>query len=269
MKAILAFFLCVFCGLCSAAPPDDFCSWDHPGSNKYQDLPVNALRDYYMDYRVRATLQVKMINHWYDDIVEIRRDGVTGNGTYSNMRDMHYGKGSYCPGRVDTGHWNSTQVERALVYCVAEVCVAVPTVCNNVSLIDRGTPIDVSPSASGGSDGAPVGSIDTGAGELGPQPGVANGPTNPGADATSPEGEIGSGGYYGGLGPIYGGGGEIGGSPGPPASGPDCGRSSPPVCPGLGCGLNPPVSAVPEPAEWAMIAAGLVCFIYLWSRRQR
>jgi hypothetical protein len=52
------------------------------------------------------------------------------------------------------------------------------------------------------------------------------------------------------------------------------GRStSPPICPGLNCGLNPPVitpiPAVPEIPEWILIVAGLICFAWRMSTRQK
>lgn len=275
MKALIAFFLCLVCGLCSAAEP--FCSWDHPGANKYQGRPVDALQDYYINYQVRAVLQVKMRNHMYDDVVEIRRDSIKGStGTFTNLRDMHYGKGSYCPGSVSTGNWSATRVERALVYCVAEVCVAVPTVCNNVSLIDRDTPIDLSSEEGGPSaGGTSLSSVDSSPEELGSELGVAGSQGSPGSDSSTPTGEE-PGIPWSGISPIMvsggGYGGDFGGGGGG-GIGPVCGCVPPP--PGGFVGpigpipTVPPIPAVPEPAEWMMMVGGFLCFVWLWSRRQR
>lgn len=266
MKAILAFLLVFACGLCNAAVAKsaDACNWDHPGTNKYQRLPVEALQDYDMDYRVRATLQVKMINHWYDDVVEIRRDGVTGNGSYSNLRGMHYGKSGYCQGMVDTGAWAPTQVERALVYCVDTVCVAVPTVCNNVSLIDRDEQIDIQPKA-GGPYGASEPSVDQGPGEVGPEHGAPEALPDDGPMAgsfsevpgTGGQGQQSVGSWPGGW--EGDGGGDTVGSHGHHVPPPE------PPCPPV---VTPP-SPVPETPEWIMMAAGLACFVWLWNRRDK
>jgi len=273
MKAFIAFFLYLCCSVVYGAQEEKFCSWEHPGTNKYQKNPIEALDDYYMDFRVRALLRSRMETHQYDDIVEIRRDGVKGSDgwTYSNLRDMHYGKGSYCPGPVDTLHWNPAQVERALVYCVDTVCIAVPTVCNNVSLIDRDSQIELQPSAGSpeGPIGTPQPSLDQGPSESGQQPG----PTSDQGGGQEIPGTQGGGVGSNPSGSFGGGGGDLGGGslpPGHPASGPSCGcvipPPPPPVCPPP---VVPPIHVVPEPPEWIMILAGLISFVYLWGRRRK
>lgn len=268
MKSFVTFLLlCLACGLCSAAEP--FCNWDHPGHNKYRGTPEAALKDYYLDYQVRVALQAKIETHQYDDIVEIRRDGVTGStGTYSNLRDMHYGKGHFCPGRVDTGAWSTTQVERALVYCEGTVCVAVPTVCNNVSLIDRDSPIDVEPAA-GLSGGTPQSNSDQGSGEPGPQPGAAL-PQGQGSPVASEVPEA-PGDSWTGFPSVGGGSGGWGGDEGgTPIGSLGCSCIPPPPCGPIWPVVPiPPVTSVPETPEWVMIIAGLACFLWLWNRRQR
>ena len=257
MKLFVAFLFLVMCSVCGAAE-QPFCSWDHPGLNKYQKNPVEALNDYYMDFTVRAQLRAKMELHQYDDIVEIRRDGVFGNGVYSNLRDMHYGKGSYCPGVVDTGHWAASEVQRGLVYCVNENCVVVPTVCNNVSLIDRKAeagPIDIAPEA-GPSPGASQPGLNQGSGEPGPVPGNAADQDFP---ATGPSTSYSEGPGYGLPGFVV---------PGYPGSPPGPGGFVGPIRPSPG-GFVGPIRPVPETPEWIMILAGVVCFFWLWNRRDK
>jgi hypothetical protein len=249
MKKLLVLLLLTLTSVfVSAAEP--FCSWEHPGANKYRGLPVNALKDYYMDYQVRAALQVKMNQHLYDDVVEIRRDGVVG---YKNLRDMHYGKDGYCPGAVDTSRWDALHVERGLVYCVADTCVIVPTVCNNVSLIDKESssvvglgeePIDISPSAGF----HPTIALENPLPEAIP---VIGGTI--GLDETT---------WSGGVGYPENGSGSPGN--GGSSGGGNCACRPPIVVPPC-----PPISVVPEPAEWVMMVLGLVCLVWAWPRGKR
>lgn len=271
MKAFIAFLLLVLCSVHGVAAVNDKpCNWDHPGTNKYTRAPAEALKDYVMDYRVRATLQVKMNKHWYDDVVEITKHGIFGEGTYTNMRGMHYGQAHYCPGNVDTSGWSKDQTERALVYCVAETCVAVPTVCNNVSLVDRKQeegPIDILPAAGNPNrDSEP--SVDVASLEPGPILGEQETAAPLGfleGDAKTfdnPEGEgHGVPGFMDG-GQGNGGWGGGGGDDTRPCR--ICHLPEPPCPPPV---IIPPT--VPETPEWMMMGAGLACFLWLWNRRDK
>jgi hypothetical protein len=220
------------------------CSWAHPAANPYRGDPLTALADFRMLTATRRQLRVLMAAHRYTDVVTITRDGIAGQRQYGDLREMHSGSARLCHGNVDRSAWSPTHQERALVYCVDGVCVLVPEVCNNVSLVTRkpeealpptgaDAPIDISPAA-----GPPL--IETPAdtsivqfpdgGPLDLHPGVAA-PGVPGApDSPSGGGPIGGGGVIPccETGPI-----------GPPV---------PPV---------PPISAVPEIPAWALFFAGV------------
>ena len=266
MKRFVLFLVLVMASaMCQAKDPlGSFCSWDHPGAHKYEPYPSKALDDYYMDFQVRAALKAKMEAHQYDDVVTITRDGIKG---YKNLREMHYGRGMVCPGRVDTSRWAASHTERALVYCERGTCVAVPTVCNNVSLIDReeeGEPIGISPGA-----GNPNGNPQPGGDASPNEPGRVL-PENPGGEVVPgvPEETSGSdAGPSDGCDYSYGGGGGYGGDGG------DGGGIFPPGygggSPGCGCVPPPPTCAVPEPSAWIMILAGVVCFWYRWRTRDK
>jgi hypothetical protein len=123
----------------AASLHNDPCSWAHPGADPYRKDPVLALNDYSLDSKTKADLQSKMKAHKFDAMVTISRDRIGGQGLeaeYTNLRDMHSGHKT-CHGPVDRSAWSPTQTERGLVYCSSDVCVIVPTVCNNVSLVDR------------------------------------------------------------------------------------------------------------------------------------
>ena len=132
------------------------CSWNKPGSNRYRGDLITALNDYHLDPLVQEELADKLRHHQYDDDATITRQGIAGDhGSYANLRDMHFGAHSVCHGGVNQTAWTSQQVERGLVYCVGSTCVIVPTICNNLALVDRREgeePIDISPAA-GGADG--------------------------------------------------------------------------------------------------------------------
>lgn len=94
--------------------------------DRYRDIPAT----------VRQALQARMLAHQYDDIAAIRRDTIIGTQTYSDLRDMHFGEGRLCrlPSRA---LWAAQHTELGLVYCEAEHCLIVPTVCRNVSRVTR------------------------------------------------------------------------------------------------------------------------------------
>ena len=126
----------------SRAPRDDTvarCSWDRPGRNAFTGDVVAAI-DRYRDIPtpVRMKLKQRMAARQYDDLVDIRRDSIDGKFSYAAaIRDMHFGAGKVCR-EVTRQRWTDQMPERGLVYCEAGHCILVPTVCRNVSRIDRG-----------------------------------------------------------------------------------------------------------------------------------
>lgn len=117
------------------------CAWNHPGEDPYTGGVPEAVDRYTdMPATVRERIKARMQLHDYDDVVEISRDDIRGAGDYApEIRAMHFGEGQVC-GTVTRDAWPTTQRERALVYCEADHCVMVPTVCRNVSRIVRLTP---------------------------------------------------------------------------------------------------------------------------------
>lgn len=115
------------------------CSWDRPGKNPYMgELPSAVDRYTDLSAEVRTKLKDRIAKQQYDDVVEIRRDGIVGGGKFtyaSQIRDMHFGdKGRMCS-TVTRQRWTATTTERGLVYCESGQCVMVPTVCRNVSRV--------------------------------------------------------------------------------------------------------------------------------------
>jgi hypothetical protein len=123
------------------APRDDTvarCSWDRPGRNAFVGDVVAAV-DRYRDIPtpVRDKLKQRIAARQYDDLVDIRRDSIEGKYQYAAaIREMHFGDGRVCR-EVTRQRWTDRTHERGLVYCEAEHCILVPTVCRNVSRIDR------------------------------------------------------------------------------------------------------------------------------------
>jgi len=159
-----------------AVPPG--CSWAHPGANPYRGDPVHALGDFAMPDETRRKLREMMAAHRTTDVATITRDDIVGTDGYTDLREMHSGGGQVCHGAVDRSAWSATRRERGLVYCAEGVCVIVPTICNNVSLVSRkpdheavldDTPIDIEPAA-------------------GPKPAPADAPLTTPADLESPLG---------------------------------------------------------------------------------
>lgn len=248
------------------------CSWAHPGANPYRGDPPAALADFSMSDDTRRQLRVLMAARRYTDVVTITRDGIAGEHSYGDLRQMHSGHGQLCHGNVDRSAWSPTHEERGLVYCVGETCVVVPTVCNNVSLLTRrpdeaplqsgaDEPIDISPSA-----GPPAPSADVVA--QGPDSGPLGFLPTDAAPAVPASTETPGGG--GGGGPTTpGGGGGGGGGPTLPGGGvPCCGTG--PIGPG-GPGTPPdvtPTSPVPEAPTWSLLLAGL-SLLAAWRSQRR
>lgn len=245
------------------------CSWDRPGHNPFVGEVVPAI-DRYLDIPtpVRMRLKQRMAARRYDELVEIRRDAIRGRHDYRpEIRDMHFGVDRVCR-EVTRSAWTDTMRERGLVYCDSGHCILVPTVCRNVSRIERLGPAQVAaepaeapaavssqglagdppvegaptfadgvvaaldPPVESGDPWMPDEAIDVLSPPESPDPGAAPwGPATP---------------------PIFGGPG-FGGSSGGGGNG----------------GVLPPVSPVPEPATWANLLAGLVLWGALGARRQR
>ena len=243
------------------------CSWAHPGANPYRGDPTHALADFDMPAATRRQLRGLMAAHHYTDVVTITRGDIVGTDGYADLREMHSGGGQVCHGSVDRSAWSPDRRERGLVYCVGDMCVIVPTICNNVSLVTRkpvpeeapdDSPIDISPSA-------------------GPPPPPADTPTTPSSDAAPtiefiPTTEGGDtpgtpgGAEEGGASP--GGGAPGGGFPGSggfPGGAPCCGTG--PI--GPGSPVIPPISPVPELPAGGLLLAGLATIAALRACRRQ
>lgn len=146
--------------LASTPAPVAACSWNRPGHRAFMGDVVAAV-DRYQDIPapVRAKLKQRMAVRQYDEIVTIGRDAITGRARYgSQIRDMHFGEGQVC-GSVDRSGWRADAQERGLVYCEDGHCILVPTVCRNVSRIQREGPAVAGSAGLAGPGGA------TGAGD--------------------------------------------------------------------------------------------------------
>ena len=142
------------------------CTWDSPGHNPFMGDVVAAV-DRYSDIPtpVRVRLKQRMQARQYDEMVDIRRDSIRGRADYQpTIRDMHFGIDRVCA-QVSRSGWTAQMHERGLVYCESGHCILVPTVCRNVSRIER-TPEAVA--------GAPAGEAPVDAAA----PNPARGPTD-------------------------------------------------------------------------------------------
>ena len=108
--------------------------------------PWTATRD--IPAPVRAKLKARMAQRDYDEIVSIQRDGIKGSKAIygSTISDMHFGANNVCK-TVSRAKWTQKYEERGLVYCEDGQCILVPTVCRNVSRIQRMTPRASAPAA--------------------------------------------------------------------------------------------------------------------------
>jgi hypothetical protein len=112
------------------------CSWDQPGANRYIGNVADAVYNYTdIPKPVQDALHARMLKHDYDDLAEITADSINGAFAYDNLRDMHFGRNQIC-GNVSRAKWGG-KAERGLVYCEAEHCIIVPTVCGNVSRVTK------------------------------------------------------------------------------------------------------------------------------------
>ncbi len=119
---------------------DAICTWNSPGDDPYRGpvaASVAAAVDRYgLPVQVKAELIRKARLLQPDAVIVITRDGISSaDGTATDLRDMHYGKGRVCAGPVVRSRWRDDQAETALVYCAQGQCIAVPTICGNVARI--------------------------------------------------------------------------------------------------------------------------------------
>ncbi len=220
------------------------CEWS-AGRDRY----VGSIPAAIAAYRFPAAIQAELIAQWQErrwvDVVVIDRDSIRGRtGDYRpDLAQMNFGgKGRRCE-RVSREKWSDSQAETAIVLCADGECVAVPSVCSNVSRItriNRSAPI------------APLAYLDGAdaprrAGPLGTGPGFAA------AIPLAPVIAQGQGGYAGGSwGAAAGFGYAIAYLPS------DCACCGVPVAP-----------AVPEPMTAALIAAGLGFVVAVTKRAER
>jgi hypothetical protein len=233
--------------------PQPTCSWQHPGVDPYMGSVPNAV-DTFKDipFAVRARLKARMAKQEYEDFVVIRRASISGVSEYTNLRDMHFGdRGRVCA-NVDRSMWNTAHEERGLVYCEGLHCVLVPTVCRNVSRVDR-VPVpvavqitDPAPGVPGLADvltatpEAPAVGLDTPATTF-TGSSANSGLTSTEADSAVLIGSAPWGSFAGPGSAPFGPVGSVGGYV-PPATSP-------------GVGVVP---AVPEPSTWALLLCGLL-----------
>jgi hypothetical protein len=284
------------------------CSWDRPGVDPFMGN-IPAAVDRYTDIPadVRARLKARMAKRQYDEIATIRRDSITGRHRYSEeLRDMHFGQGRVCR-TVTRTRWAPDTVERGLVYCEAEHCIIVPTVCRNVSRVTR---LPGGPVAAPGGEGGLPGTLLAGPGSALPPAETTS--TALAANDTVPTDELifdppSAGTSFAeasqplpALPPIAGFGGFGSGIPGTVGGVPIDGSSSPgrvpesaldvpvgvaPIGSGtIGGGgiiptlpptpvdpplvIDPPVPVIPEPGTWMMWLAGLGAMTWLVRRRR-
>ena len=241
LKPFIAIAAAILCTTAQAAPRHtviDQCSWAHPGADRYTGTVADALEAQTdMPADVRDTIARRMADLTsYDDIATITRDSIIGKRAYwPDLSMMHFGsKGRVCIG-VDRSMWQPTDAERALIWCEGEYCVALPTVCGNVSRVYKlelpvsdALPDDVLDAL------WPAQHLDA----LPPQPGLPVAPDSPRRSLYGAP-------YYYGV-PYW----LPYGYPSPTAQ--------------VGPVVPVPPMAVPEPGTWALVVAGLMA---LWRRR--
>lgn len=217
------------------------CSWDNPGANRYTGDVSRAVQHYTdIPKDVRDKLQARMEKKQYDEVADITRDNISGGSDYTNLRDMHFGANKVCT-TVTRDKWKLLAKERGLVYCEAEHCIIVPTVCGNVSRVTK---------VKGGAGG--VGGAPSGGGVVG---GIPSGPGLAFAPLVFPEEPtfqsvqssdplpppLVAQPHYPWFPPIY--------DPWWPGGGGGCCWTNPP--------FEPELPPIPEPPTWMMIILGI------------
>lgn len=222
------------------------CSWDRPGVDRYRGSPAAALANYRdISPADRATLARRIAAGIPDDTVQISRTAIAGHYQYeSRIADMHFGTGRMCR-TVTRAKWRPAHREAAAVYCVGDTCVLVPEVCGNLSRVRR---IVTSGSGGPGATGGALRLPATPPAAAQPPLALAPPPDYPAVPAAGDE-----------LPPWV-----VPGALPPPVPGLEY--------PGPGREVSGPLplSPVPEPSTWAMLAGGLaVLAARTWRRRGR
>lgn len=210
----------------------DSCDWSAPGRSPFTgEIPAAVAHYREIPPAVRVQLREKMKRHAYDDVVEIRRDSITGKHQYTDLRSMHFGN-TLCR-NVSRAKWSDAALERGLVYTVGKYSVILPTVCSNLSLVTRRPPAERAAPPAPPAETPP---------EIVFEPPGAIVPAlielPPVVDLTPPA-------------PTFEGG-------GPPIWWPPVYVFLPPVGPYVPPVVIPPSPAIPEPSTWALIVAGVV-----------
>jgi len=115
------------------------CTWASPGDAPYRG-DLGAAVDRYRDIpaEVRATLKRRIEARQYDELVTIRRDGITGGQyAYTGLRDMHWRDGMCAGPVVGMDKWAAEHAEGAMVFCESGHCLAWPARCRNLARVDR------------------------------------------------------------------------------------------------------------------------------------
>lgn len=114
------------------------CSWDKPGFNPYTGSVENAIHNYKdIPPGIQTRLIAKIKSGDFDDTVSIKRDSIEGNFSYDpEIKGMHFGKNRTCSSVTRRG-WSETHFEPSKIYCERSYCIAIPSVCNNVSRVTR------------------------------------------------------------------------------------------------------------------------------------
>ncbi|WPB57104.1 MHFG family PEP-CTERM protein [Xylophilus sp. GOD-11R] len=256
---------------CAIAATVATCDWHNPGHDPFMgDVP--AAVDHYRDIpaATRARLKDRMRRFDYDDVVAIRKHSIAGRSAYEPaIRAMHFGTGRICA-EVTRDRWSAGHEERALVYCEDGFCILVPSVCRNVSRIERRAvtaPVASAPPAAAAPEApasppmsmvlldAPATATDM------PPPAAGWRPWSPVWHAPPPW--LIGGDFPGGSLPPTG---PSGPMPNPPPSvtpptwpavTPPLPSTPPDIAPPTGPEL-PPVASVPEPPIWSLFGAGLL-----------
>jgi hypothetical protein len=131
----------------STVTVDPVCVWNDRGLHRVT-VPVSPLVDNYPDIppETRARLRQRIDRFQYDEMAVISGDGIKSDlFTYSGMRYMHFGDGRKVCGEVKTDHWAPGDIERAMIFCDGDYCLAVPTVCSNLARVTRRDPVNREP----------------------------------------------------------------------------------------------------------------------------
>jgi hypothetical protein len=124
---------------------DHNCDWNNPGSNPFRGESVySAVQSYGFPKTETDEIAWKIKAGMPDAVIYIKQKTIISPfGEATNLRDMFFGNNRKCVGKVIRDNWSLQDERPALVYCPTaktygntQVCVAIPVVCGNVSLID-------------------------------------------------------------------------------------------------------------------------------------